>query len=66
MLAMALCENLSYTPWHSLPEHQLLGVINRCRQPIYNSISQARYQLNAVSRQEPTESEFSALFGNLN
>ncbi|GAX43300.1 hypothetical protein NIES4075_43130 [Tolypothrix sp. NIES-4075] len=63
---MEFCENLSYTPWHSLPEHQPLGVINRCRKPIYNTISQARHQLNAVSRLEPTESEFSALFGDLN
>jgi hypothetical protein len=63
---MEFCENLSYTPWHSLPEHQPLGAINRCRKPIYNSISKARHQLNAVSRQEPTESEFSALFGDLN
>ncbi|MGI8504361.1 MAG: catalase family protein [Hassallia sp.] len=63
---MEFCENLSYTPWHSLPEHQPLGAINRCRKPIYNSISQVRHQLNAVSRQEPTESEFFALFGDLN
>ncbi|MCV3216622.1 catalase family protein [Plectonema radiosum NIES-515] len=63
---MEFCENLSYTPWHSLPEHQPLGAINRCRKPIYNSISQARHQLNAVSRQEPTESELSVLFGDLN
>lgn len=63
---MEFCENLSYSPWHSLPEHQPLGAVNRCRKPIYNSISQARHQLNAVSRLEPTESEFSALFGDLN
>jgi len=63
---MEFCENLSYSPWHSLPEHQPLGAVNRCRKPIYNSISQARHQLNAVSRLEPTESEFSALFGQLN
>lgn len=63
---MEFCENLSYTPWHSLPKHQPLGAINRCRKPIYNTISQLRHQLNAVSRQEPTKSEFSALFGDLN
>jgi hypothetical protein len=62
---MEFCENLSYTPWHSLPEHQPLGGINRARKQIYESISQLRHQLNTVPRQEPTEEEFATLFGHL-
>lgn len=62
---MKFCENLSYTPWHSLPEHQPLGGLNRARKQVYESISQLRHELNHVPRQEPTEEEFSALFGRL-
>ncbi len=62
---MEFCENLSYTPWHALPEHQPLGATNRARKQIYTAISQRRHELNGVSRQEPTESDFSSLFGHL-
>ncbi len=31
------CENLRYTPWHSLVEHQPVGGINRLRQKVYVS-----------------------------
>lgn len=54
---MDFCENLSYTPWHSLPEHRPLGGINRARKQVYQSISQLRHQLNKVPRQEPTGEE---------
>ena len=29
------CENLVFTPWHSLAEHQPLGSINRLRRAVY-------------------------------
>jgi len=29
------CEQLSFTPWHALVEHQPLGGINRLRKPVY-------------------------------
>ncbi|NBW81933.1 catalase, partial [bacterium] len=29
------CENLSFTPWHSLPEHKPLGNLNRARKKVY-------------------------------
>ena len=29
------CEKLVFTPWHSLPEHQPLGSINRLRRAVY-------------------------------
>ncbi len=62
---MDFCENLSYTPWHCLPEHQPLGQTNRARKQIYESISKLRHELNEVPRTEPTEEELSALFGHV-
>ncbi|USA45189.1 catalase family protein [Acinetobacter sp. C26M] len=47
------CENLSFTPWHSLPEHRPLGAINRLRKVIYENISTIRHEMNAVPKQEP-------------
>jgi hypothetical protein len=47
------CEDLSFTPWHALPEHKPLGVINRLRKVIYERISQVRHEMNSAKRQEP-------------
>lgn len=41
---MAWCEQLSFTPWHSLPEHRPLGGINRARRLIYQDSNQLRHQ----------------------
>jgi hypothetical protein len=49
-------ENLSYTPWHALPDHRPLGGINRVRREVYRTISILRHRYNHVSRQEPTDS----------
>jgi hypothetical protein len=49
----AFCENLSFTPWHALPEHRPLGVTNRLRKVIYDHISQVRHDMNATKRSEP-------------
>lgn len=46
-------ENLSFTPWHSLPEHRPLGGINRARKVVYRTISMFRHQYNRVERAEP-------------
>ena len=54
---MNFCENLSMTPWHSLPEHRPLGGINRVRKAVYETISNLRHQLNGVVRTEPTGTE---------
>jgi len=51
---MAFAENLSFTPWHCLPEHRPLGGINRARKVVYRAISEFRHQQNGVPRQEPT------------
>jgi hypothetical protein len=47
------CENLSFTPWHALPEHKPLGVTNRLRKVIYDHISRVRHRMNDATRQEP-------------
>jgi hypothetical protein len=51
----AFGENLSYTPWHSLPAHRPLGGINRARKEIYRALSKQRHELNGVPRREPTQ-----------
>ncbi|MCP3867399.1 MAG: catalase family protein [Gammaproteobacteria bacterium] len=48
-----LGENLSFTPWHALPEHRPLGGINRGRKIIYDMISAFRHRENEQPRREP-------------
>jgi hypothetical protein len=50
---MELAEHLSFTPWHSLPEHRPLGGINRARKVAYKAVSVFRHQRNGVPREEP-------------
>jgi len=52
-----LCENLSFNPWHCLPEHKPLGVVNRARKSIYLKISEYRHQLNRTPMREPANEE---------
>ena len=47
------CENLSYTPWHALPEHKPLGMVNRARRVVYMAVSKLRHELNGAPRLEP-------------
>jgi hypothetical protein len=47
-------ENLSYTPWHALPEHRPVGQINEIRRHVYAATSRVRHLLNLTSRKEPT------------
>ena len=47
------CENLSFSPWHALPEHKPLGVTNRMRKLIYEHISRVRHGMNSADRSEP-------------
>lgn len=61
---MKFCEDLSYTPWHALPEHKPLGGINRPRKQVYELISRLRNKLNRVPHQEPTLAEFFSVFKN--
>lgn len=46
------CENLSFSPWHSLPEHRPLGATNRMRKGIYDHISRVRHEMNSAKRLE--------------
>ena len=54
---MEFCENLSFTPWHSLPEHRPLGGVNRVRRTVYEQVSKVRHALNHAPREEPTGAE---------
>ena len=49
----AFCENLSFTPWHALPDHEPVGVMNRIRRAVYQEISRYRHAKNAAARAEP-------------
>jgi hypothetical protein len=51
---LAFCENLSFTPWHAIPEYLPLGGINRVRKTVYNTISRVRHELNSEECREPT------------
>jgi hypothetical protein len=50
-------ENLSFTPWHALPEHRPLGGINRIRGVVYEAISELRHEMNDAPRAEPAPSD---------
>ena len=41
----ALCESLTFSPWHGLAEHRPLGGINRLRRPVYEA--SGRHRLGA-------------------
>jgi catalase len=49
----SFCENLSYTPWHSLPADRPVGGINRVRKVVYQRVSDLRHSLNKTSSVEP-------------
>ena len=50
---LRFCENLSFTPWHSLPAHRPLGNINRTRKAVYEAVSAFRHEANGEPRVEP-------------
>jgi hypothetical protein len=47
------CENLSFNPWRTLPEHRPLGGINRARLRVYPAIARFRHRQNNVVLREP-------------
>jgi hypothetical protein len=47
------CEALSFTPWHALPDHRPIGVMNRLRKVVYLSVSRYRNDKNGVPNAEP-------------
>jgi hypothetical protein len=54
---LAFADNLSYNPWHSLPEHRPLGNQNRARRTMYWELSRLRQAMNAAAHVEPTGDE---------
>lgn len=60
---LAFDENLSFTPWHSLPEHRPLGGINRARRAIYEAMSKRRHELNQVAAAEPSVQDIQGFSG---
>ena len=59
---LAFAENLSFTPWHALADHQPLGGINRARKVVYEVMAERRRELNHASRREPTVDEVRAMW----
>ncbi len=43
---MTFCENLSFAPWHALPEHQPIGQFNRMRRHVYPASANYRHNRN--------------------
>ena len=43
------CEHMVFNPWNCLPEHRLLGSINRMCLAVYLASRQARRKLNMVA-----------------
>jgi hypothetical protein len=54
---LAFADNLSFNPWHSLPDHRPLGNQNRARRSIYLELSKLRQEMNGSERIEPTGDE---------
>lgn len=51
------CENLSFSPWHARTDQRPLGVVNRVRKVVYDTVSRVRHELDGEQRHEPTGSE---------
>lgn len=54
----AFGENLSFNPWHSLPEHRPLGGFNRARKVAYIEMSRYRHSKNHERMVEPSVAQF--------
>jgi hypothetical protein len=53
---LTFADNLSFNPWHSLPEHRPLGSFNRIRKRIYEAMSTYRHKANGLPIHEPEDS----------
>ena len=51
------CEDLSFSPWHSLKDQRPVGGINRLRLVIYRAGSELRHSLDHAPMIEPTGNE---------
>lgn len=50
-------DNLCFNSWHTLPEHEPLGSINRARKIIYEEMANFRLKYNKVAQAEPQAGE---------
>lgn len=48
-------ENLAFTPWHCLPAHEPLGILNRARRAVYETLSTYRREVNHATLVEPDD-----------
>ncbi len=46
-------DNLSFNPWHALPQHRPLGNFNRVRKKIYEQMYAFRHKYNRIKDVEP-------------
>lgn len=53
----AFANNLSYNPWHCIPEHRPLGNQSRARRRMYWELSRFRQEMNQTPHVEPTGDE---------
>ncbi|HTW27637.1 MAG TPA: catalase family protein [Acetobacteraceae bacterium] len=54
---MDFAKQLSFNPWHCVPEHRPLGNQSRARRRMYWELSRFRQQMNAAPHIEPTGDE---------
>jgi hypothetical protein len=54
---LAFAHNLSFNPWHCVPDHRPLGNQNRGRRRLYVELSRLRQSMNATPHREPTGDE---------
>ena len=50
-------KQLSYNPWHCIPEHRPLGNQSRARRRMYDTLSKLRHSMNNTPLYEPTGDE---------
>jgi len=50
-------KQLSYNPWHCIPEHRPLGNQSRARKRMYLALSTFRHEMNEIPHYEPTGDE---------
>jgi hypothetical protein len=51
----SLAENIAFSPWHALPEHEPVGAINRARMPVYREMAKLRHESNGVVPTDTSE-----------
>jgi hypothetical protein len=54
-------ENLSFNPWHALPEHRPLGCLNRMRRAVYDEMQAVRHRENGTVEAEPKSEEMGGI-----